>query len=284
MAAFAHYMWLGNWHTTSTASPLVVVQRRMVTHGIHFLAKGRARVRWIHRGREKFFEAEPATVRLDPADDEEHTFIGANGGAVASHSVFSMLVPEADAAAVLKADGVDALPTLNRLQVNHDAVLSSCMARLSRPFAEDDDPGEAGKEEAARRLLLRWFELSGGVQPDWCADTGTFHRRAMANVVSYIDAHLRTTPTLEEMARITGLSPSHFAKKFRLSTGLSLHRFVNVRRIQASLQQLRGDSASLADMALGLGFSSQSHFTRVFGELTGMTPARYRKNNRRRMM
>jgi len=77
-----------------------------------------------------------------------------------------------------------------------------------------------------------------------------------------------------------GLSPSHFAKKFRHSTGLSLCRFINRRRILRSLETLKTDGP-VANVALDLGFSSQSHFTRIFSGLTGMTPARYQKQARR---
>jgi AraC family transcriptional regulator len=79
------------------------------------------------------------------------------------------------------------------------------------------------------------------------------------------------------MSVLAGMSPSHFARKFRQSTGLSLSRFVNRRRILRSLETLKTD-ASLVSIALDLGFSSQSHFTRLFSGLTGMTPAKYRKS------
>ena len=77
-----------------------------------------------------------------------------------------------------------------------------------------------------------------------------------------------------------GLSPSHFAKKFRQSTGLSLHRFINRRRIRASLESLKSQSQPLAHTALDLGFSSQAHFTHQFSRLTGFTPAKYQKQFR----
>jgi len=86
--------------------------------------------------------------------------------------------------------------------------------------------------------------------------------------------------SLSDLAVLAGLSPSHFAKKFRQSTGLSLNRFVNRRRIIRSLEALKADT-SLASIAIDLGFSSQSHFTRLFSSLTGTTPATYRKSVKR---
>jgi AraC-like DNA-binding protein len=76
---------------------------------------------------------------------------------------------------------------------------------------------------------------------------------------------------------LVGLSPSHCARKFRHTEGLSLGRFVNRRRLARALVVLRKDSTSLSQVALDLGFSSQSHFTRLFSTLVGMTPAKYRK-------
>jgi len=76
---------------------------------------------------------------------------------------------------------------------------------------------------------------------------------------------------------LVGLSPSHFATKFRRSAGLSLQRFINRRRIRRSLELLKTTSESLVSVSLALGFSSQSHFTRLFSEATCMTPAKYQK-------
>jgi len=64
------------------------------------------------------------------------------------------------------------------------------------------------KDEAARRLLFRLQELSGGGVPDWHADASVFHRAEMQQFVDYIDAHLRLAPTLSAMALMAAVSPS----------------------------------------------------------------------------
>jgi AraC-like DNA-binding protein len=155
------------------------------------------------------------------------------------------------------------------------------MARLATLLhgAADDTAGHA--DEVARRLILRIAELSGGKRPDWHDDWRVFDHRTIARLVERFDAELGVSPRLDDLARGTGLSPSHFARKFRRSTGLSLYRFVNRRRILRSMESLPDDSQTLAQIALDLGFASQSHFTRLFSKLTGMTPAKYRKQFRR---
>lgn len=155
------------------------------------------------------------------------------------------------------------------------------MTRLAACHDGDDDATDLRKDEAARSLLLRLVQLGGGAMPDWHADDSTFDGRTVRYLVSCVDAHLRAPPSLSDLARLVGLSPSHFAKKFRNSTGLSLHRLVNRRRLFAALELLKEQSQPVARVALDLGFSSQSHFTHLFSSLIGMTPARYQKQFKR---
>ena len=154
------------------------------------------------------------------------------------------------------------------------------MDKLTAPARPDGDAEDLRKDEVARRLVLRLFELSGAGTPDWNDDVSIFDRRTLGGLTAYVDEHLRNAPSLGDMSMRVGMSPSHFSKKFRQSTGLSMCRFVNRRRIWRSLETLKTDS-SLASVALDLGFSSQSHFTRIFSGLTGMTPAKYQKQFRR---
>ena len=131
-------------------------------------------------------------------------------------------------------------------------------------------------EIAARRLALRLCERLGGGTPAWHWDHSTFPPSAMSQITEALDSRLHQ-PMLQELSLLTGHSPSHFARKFRVTTGLSLGRFLNRRRVAAALVALRDDPQSLAQVALDLGFSSRSHFTRLFSSLTGMTPAKYRR-------
>jgi len=163
-------------------------------------------------------------------------------------------------------------------------VLGGCVAALAA--AERIDPVDhdahldAHHDDLARRLVLRLVELTGGGRPDWHDDASHFDRRSLTRLVEVIDAHLRIHPSAAELGIMVGLSPSHFARKFRQTVGLSLQRFVNRRRLRRSLTRLAAGDEPLAAIALDLGFSSQSHFTRLFSELTGMTPASYRRQSR----
>jgi AraC family transcriptional regulator len=72
------------------------------------------------------------------------------------------------------------------------------------------------------------------------------------------------------------MSPSTFARLFKASVGATAHSFVLSRRLQRAEILLNGDT-SLSEIALAVGFASQSHFTEAFRRRTGRTPSRVRR-------
>jgi AraC family transcriptional regulator len=99
------------------------------------------------------------------------------------------------------------------------------------------------------------------------------HRR----VINYIQAHLAQCITLQALADCAGLSPSHFARQFRVSTGTTPHQYVLLLRIERAKLLLSVPSRSILDISLSLGFSSPQQFATVFRRITGVTPTAYRK-------
>lgn len=275
---YAHLTWLGTWRSVGDAGGVVAVHMRQVNDWLIYTSRGRAEFRWIHRGRERRFVVDAGTVRFAPADNEEHTLIGT---CRPGHRFYTLLIPRGHLTTVPRPADGDSAGRLGHSVTHRDPVLTSCVERLARSEAVDDDAVAAGRDEAARRLAARLEEIRGGAAAVRDRDTSVFDAYTMRYFVRHIDRHLTVAPSLCDMALLVGLSPSHFAKKFRASTGVSLHRFVNRRRILAALETLKDPSRPLAHVALDLGFASQSHFTRLFSETTGMTPAKYRKQCRR---
>lgn len=101
------------------------------------------------------------------------------------------------------------------------------------------------------------------------AQTGT----KLDAMLDFIDANLAEPLRLEALAARAGASRAHFVRRFRRLTGFSPHRYLTQRRIEKAKELLRGSRRNLADIALDVGFGNQSHFTQVFHQNTGMTPA-----------
>jgi AraC family transcriptional regulator len=101
-------------------------------------------------------------------------------------------------------------------------------------------------------------------------------RRVRAFVDANLDAHL----SIAALAAKCPLSPSHFARAFSASTGISPHKWLVNRRIERAKALLRGSGDELSQIALACGFVDQSHFTRVFARSEGQSPGRWRRRHR----
>jgi RpiB/LacA/LacB family sugar-phosphate isomerase len=102
--------------------------------------------------------------------------------------------------------------------------------------------------------------------------------RRLARVIEYIRNNLDKPLGVSELSTMAEMSASHFSKLFKLSTGVAPHQFVMQARINRSKELLRQDDARIVDVALGVGFENQAHFTTVFGNLVGMTPRRFQRS------
>jgi AraC family transcriptional regulator len=106
---------------------------------------------------------------------------------------------------------------------------------------------------------------------------GALPRARLRAVVEYVEGHLDSGPTLGQMAAVARLSPYHFARQFKKTTGLPPHQYVIVRRVERAKQVLQeGDDVPLAEVAAHAGFSDQSQFSRHFKRLVGVTPRQFR--------
>lgn len=104
----------------------------------------------------------------------------------------------------------------------------------------------------------------------------------LTRVLAYIRAHLAEDLPLEDLAAVAGTSTSHFARAFRQSAGDTPHRFVVRQRIAYARELLRtgGREIGLVEAAYQTGFSSQSHLTRSFRAVCGMTPGEFLRKER----
>lgn len=98
----------------------------------------------------------------------------------------------------------------------------------------------------------------------------------LRHVVDYIQANLSEDNSLQALADLAHVSPFHFCRSFKQSTGQSPHRYILQLRIEEAQRLLKRTTLAISEVANRLGFSDQSHFTMVFRRLVGTTPARWR--------
>ena len=116
-----------------------------------------------------------------------------------------------------------------------------------------------------------------------CATIPSEYRRAatlsskqLERIAAFIRTNLANELTIDRLAVLVNMSPFHFARCFKQTTGLTPHQFVTRERIERAKAMLAHGRQPIGDIALAVGFSSQSHFADVYRRVTGTSPRRSR--------
>jgi AraC family transcriptional regulator len=137
--------------------------------------------------------------------------------------------------------------------------------------------GSLVAESLANVLAVHLIRHTTGAPRLPASADGELPRRKLRTVIEYIMENLGGSPTLEQMAAVVHLSPYHFARQFKASTGLPPYQYVIARRVERAQDLLRADGElGLAEVALRVGFSDQSHFSSHFKRIVGVTPRQFR--------
>lgn len=162
----------------------------------------------------------------------------------------------------------------------HDAVV----AQLARALlAADTMQGRYSAlyvEGIGQAIVTRLLDLARSKDPPSVRGRDTaLPKWRLRRAVEYVEVHLADAVSLADMAASAGLSRMHFAAQFRTATGLRPHEYLLRERIARAERLLVSSSESLAEIALDVGFQTQSHFTTVFKRFTGQTPYRWRQGH-----
>jgi AraC family transcriptional regulator len=140
-------------------------------------------------------------------------------------------------------------------------------------------PGASGKlyaETAAQMLAVHLLRHYAQINRTLKENTSGLTQRQVKRVLEYIEHHLDHHLSLAEIAQQSGLSPFHFARRFRQTTGESPHQYVVNRRLETAQRLLEETDLPVNQIALMTGFSSQGHFTQTFARRLGQPPRQYR--------
>ncbi|MBB5345106.1 helix-turn-helix transcriptional regulator [Tunturibacter empetritectus] len=95
-------------------------------------------------------------------------------------------------------------------------------------------------------------------------------------VLDFINQNFAQDLRLWELAELAGMSPHYFCELFKASTGLTAYQYVLQCRIERAKQYIRDPTFSVGEAGAAVGFADQSHFTKVFRRMVGVTPMKYR--------
>lgn len=100
--------------------------------------------------------------------------------------------------------------------------------------------------------------------------------RALREVVDYLQAHLASNVTLDELSGVANLSKHHLLRQFKISTGMPPHRYLIMLRLERAAALLRTTDAPVQTIAHQCGYASASRFGAAFVQRYAVTPMAYR--------
>jgi AraC-like DNA-binding protein len=103
----------------------------------------------------------------------------------------------------------------------------------------------------------------------------------MRRVESHIDEHIEQQIRVADLSGIVDLSEAHFSRAFRLAYGEPPHAYIVRRRVELAAQLMLAGCEPLSEIALKCGFHDQAHLSKQFRQMTGETPAAWRRLRRR---
>jgi AraC family transcriptional regulator len=172
-------------------------------------------------------------------------------------------------------------PRIENALAVRDAVVFGMASLVKRAHVVGEGLSDIEASTLAHRLVAHVVGAYGGGPVRVPSTVGVLDRRTVERVGEYVDADLAATITLDAMAGVAALSPFHFARAFKATTGLAPHRFVTARRLEAAKAAILTSDTSVVRVAHAVGFSNVSHFRRVFRREFGVAPGELRGAGRR---
>ena len=154
-------------------------------------------------------------------------------------------------------------------QLYAESLASILAVHLLRHYALGADGNPLGSNSSLREIASAESPAVGrnGAQP-----------RAVSDALAFIHANYARELSLTDIAEAAHLSPFHLARLFKQSLGVSPHQYLIQVRVDSARWLLSAGSGerSLAEVASAVGFADQSHLTRHFKRVTGVTPRQFR--------
>ncbi|MBQ8159261.1 MAG: methylphosphotriester-DNA--protein-cysteine methyltransferase family protein [Clostridia bacterium] len=131
--------------------------------------------------------------------------------------------------------------------------------------------------QTLEEAIGRGYHPCSRCRPDletWCGAGDALAKSS----IRYLTEHLALPFSLREMAAALYVNPSHLARTFQRETGETILQCLHHLRCEKAREFLQNPEYSLGQIASMCGFSTPSHFSRIFRDVEGVTPSRWRKD------
>lgn len=178
-----------------------------------------------------------------------------------------------NAIALLETETVE----LKLLLATQDPLIHS-MALVLKAELEASQPGGQMYAEAIAQTLAIHLLRNYSVRkmPSKIATVEGLPKHKLHQIIDYVHTSLQGDLSLSAMATVIGMSPYHFSRLFKQSTGMTPYQYVIRYRLERAKELLQHSNLTIAQIAYMTGFSNQSHFTQQFKRQYQKTPQKLR--------
>lgn len=162
----------------------------------------------------------------------------------------------------------------------HDLHLHQIAMLLLSELKSDGMMGQLYVESLTQVLIIHLLRHYSTSTQNIAPKHGGLTTSQLRQAIDYVQAHLDQDLSLAQIAAAISISPTYFSRLFKRATGSSPHQYVIQQRVERAKVLLKTTDLALANIALQVGFSSQSHLTQHFKRLTGVTPKQVSKITR----
>jgi len=158
-----------------------------------------------------------------------------------------------------------------------DPMIEQLALNVREVLTNRDPTAHMYVDYVARLLAAHVLRKHSSTTSDPTTSAGGLTRAQVERAVDFMETNLSEPLTLADVANASGLSPSHFARRFKSATGAPPHQYLMQMRVERAKRMLL-QHEPIAEIALACGFTHQEHLTRIFRRMTGVTPATYRRS------
>ena len=133
-------------------------------------------------------------------------------------------------------------------------------------------------ESLTTMLMVHLLRNYSAVKPKISDYRGGLAQHKLRIAIAFIDENLDRDIRLAEIAALVAMSPYHFARMFKQSTGFTPHQYLIRQRLTKAQELLRRSDIAIADIGYMVGYKNPSHFTSLFRKHFKVTPKAYRNS------
>ncbi len=168
--------------------------------------------------------------------------------------------------------------SLSAETASKDIVLANLARALIPALERPEEASALFVDQMATAIGTYVVQRYGGRSTGTVSRTRILSRSHEDLAKSMLLENLEGNISILEVAQACDLSRGYFIRAFRDTTGMTPYQWLLRERINRARELLRASNAPLAEVAIACGFADQSHFTRVFSNIVGVTPGNWRRN------